>query len=212
MHLFLTLFSIVFFASQASASIVEYAGNPVSVPASGQKVLVHPEAKLATPDGTLALKLSGHGIRTKSILLVKVNVYLAASYVEDPKALNSSDPLAGIQSSKGKILKLTLLRAMSGADIRSSFEESLDYNGVDLNETAIANVFEQFNFSGNAGDTFTLIGYPGSGSLERLVIELPNKTIEEEGKDLSFNFWKVWFGKPLDSGLETLKKALTGKN
>lgn len=194
-----------------AAPVAEYSGTPKFISASGKKVAVYPEAKTKIAgEPEVALKLSGAGIRVKSFLFIPANVYVASSYVADPKVFEGKAPIEGIKASPVRILKLTMLRSLTGADVRKSFEEALKYNDVDVNSTAIANVFAQFTDDANPGDTYTLVAYP-KGSLERLTVEMPTKLVNEEGKDLGVDFFKVWFGKPIDDGIADLQKELIGK-
>lgn len=203
-------FAIALFSLNLLASSVEFTGSPTVVSVSGQKVEVHPEVKTKLAgEAEVALKLSGAGIRKKTVFFVPVNVYYAASYVVDPAVFKGTSPLEGLNASPVRVLKLTMLRNLSGSEIRQSFEEALKFNNVDLNATGMANVFSQFTVDANPGDTFTIVSHPHN-SMERLIVELPSKTISEEAKDLGLDFLKVWFGKPIDGGIEDLQKLLVG--
>jgi hypothetical protein len=69
----------------------------------------------------------------------------------------------------------------------------------------------KMTFDVKSGESLTLIG-TGSGDQEEATWELPGGTISEKGAGAASLFWKSWFGKPADGGLEDLKAdLLSGK-
>jgi hypothetical protein len=204
---FINIFSMLFAVSSFSLAAVEFTGAPQQVSVSGITIPVYPTAKV---DGE-ELKLTGYGTRAKQIFLgLKANVYVAASYSTQP--LESTNPMESVKAAKAKVIQLTFVRNLTSDEIRTSFEEALDKNGVDLNATPIQNIFAQFAFSLKAGQTVTLTGTQNAtGSMEKLVIEVPGKTAQEEGKELATDFWRIWLGIPVDAEMGELKKALVGK-
>jgi hypothetical protein len=103
-----------------------------------------------------------------------------------------------------------MLRTMTAQDIRTAFEEALDVNGVDVNSKAVQSVFSKFQGDLYAGDRILLASYPGERSAETLVIELPKSNISEVGNFLGLDFWKIWFGEPVDELMGELKAKLSG--
>ncbi len=197
--------------AQAADSLVKFEGKSKKL--SG--VEVFSEAKISVGEGEekkeLTLKKSGEGIRKKTkAAVITVDVYVAASYVDDVLSLQrAKDPITGLSGQKAKVLRLTMLRGLTAAEIIESFEGSLDMNGVDLKADEVKAVFAQWNSAVKAGDTITLIGYPTKDG-DQLFIEVGGKTISSKGKDLSLNFWKIWFGKG-DSRMLEVQKLLVGK-
>ncbi len=189
-----------------AASIVEFSGTEAKV--AGVKVLSDAKAKL--PAGEVPLKLSGAGIRTKTKLLLTFNVYVASSYVTDVQALRrAATPVEGVRQQNVKVLKLDMLRALSAAEIRQSFEEALELNGVNIDAAEIQDIFAQWKSAVKTGDSITMIGFEEAKE-DKIVIEVGGKTINSKGKDISFDFWKIWFGKG-DDGITSLQKLLVGK-
>lgn len=206
---FLGLFA--FIATSAFASVVEVKGTAKDVDVSGKIYKVYPEATLNTLNGPVSLKLTGYGVRQKSVAFVKVNVYLATSYVDVDTTLSTTTPIDSLKDAKGRVIMLDMLRAMTASDIRTAFEEALDVNGVDINSKAIQSVFSKFNGDLREGDRILLASYPGERSDETLMIELPRKNIiQETGNFLGLDFWKIWFGEPVDALMGELKARLTG--
>lgn len=190
-----------------AGSMVEFSGPAIKV--SGVDVLADAKVRLAAGDSQL--KLSGSGIRQKTKLFLTFDVYVASSYVSDVQVLRrAATPLEGIRQQKLKVLRLNMLRALSAAEIRQSFEEALITNGVDVDAEAIQNIFNQWSSAVKAGDAITMIGYEEKGE-DKIAIEVAGKTITSVAKDISYDFYKIWFGKG-DAGMMTLQKQLVGKD
>jgi hypothetical protein len=210
MKQFLLGFSVFTFLVGASfGSVVEFKGDVTNIDVSGTPMKVYPQATLTTLNGTSNLKLTGYGIRQKSVAFVKVNVYLATSYVDEGTTLSNS-PIDSLKDAKGRVIVLDMLRTMNAQDIRSAFEEALDVNGVDVNAKAIQSVFSKFEGDLYAGDRILLASYPGERNAETLMIELPKSNISEVGNFLGLDFWKIWFGEPVDELMGELKAKLSG--
>ncbi|NBV49961.1 hypothetical protein EBR03_01530 [bacterium] len=192
-------------------SVVELQGTPTDIDVSGTPMKVFPQATLTTPTGTTNLKLTGYGIRQKAVAFVHVNVYLATSYVDESIALNTDSPVDSLKNAKGRVILLDMLRTMTAQDIRTAFEEALDVNGVDVNSKEVQSLFSQFTGDLYAGDRIVVASYPtGEGTIETLILELPKKTLSESGNLLGLDFWKIWFGEPVDELMGELKAKLTG--
>lgn len=204
------IFFALLVSAQVFAGIVEFQGAPKISAVSGTSVKVFPETTVKTENGDVKLKLSGFGTRKKDVFGISVNVYVAASYLEDLSQVNVEKPLESIQTSKVRVLQLTLVRNVSGADLRASLEEALIVNGVDINSAAFQNFFNGFNFSLKTGESATLIMYAKEGNVEKVVVEVPGKQFSEEAKFLGLDLWKVWFGKidKNDKGLKELQTKL----
>lgn len=172
-----------------------FVGTPLKiVHASGIDVPVY--AHVATDK--MKLNLTGHGIREKTILIASVNVYYAASYMDQKQ----------LEKSKTRALVLTFLRDLNSDKIRSSFTDALKENEVDVETEAMQKLFAMMAFDVKKGSQVRFIGTLGDAS-DTLLIELPGQTIKTEGPKLAENFWKIWFGKPADSGLKDLKELLS---
>ena len=201
---------IALLSAGSFGSVVQMTGTPKDVDVAGKIYKVHPTATLNTLNGPTELKLTGYGVRQKSVAFVKVNVYLATSYVDLDTQISTNNPIDSMKNSKGRVIVLDMLRAMSAADIRTAFEEALDVNGVDVNSKAVQSVFSKFTGDLREGDRIILASYPGERAAETLVIELPKTQIQETGNFLGLDFWKIWFGEPVDALMGELKSRLTG--
>lgn len=208
-----TAVSLVFFGWVQIASFgsqVELTGTPQTIDVSGSQMLVHPQAVLATSNGNLPLKLTGFGVRQKSVAFINVNVYFATSYVDEALTLNPENPIESLKESKGRVILLDMLRTINAQDIRTAFEEALDVNGVNLGSKEIQSLLSRFQGDLYAGNRIVISSYSGANGLEDLVIELPKSTLSESGTFLGLDFWKIWFGEPVDSLMGQLKTKLVG--
>ncbi len=195
-------------STQVFAGLVEFSGTPKSVTASGVTAQVFPEAVLQAGDQKINLKLSGFGIRKKPILFTKVNVYLAASYLDDLSQVKASQPFESIKDTKARVMQLTFLRNLSGAEIRASMEEALILNNVDVNSPAFQTLFGNFTFDIKPGQTMTVAMYNKGGNLEGVTIEVPATRFSVEGNFVGLDLWKGWFGAPVDDGIKDLQPQL----
>jgi hypothetical protein len=164
---------------------------------SGLKIAIATEVKPAA-GGAPKLFLTGAGVRKKKVALFNVNVYVAAHY---------SDVAGKAEAGKVHALELTFLRDLSAEQVRGAFQESLKANGADPNTGALKTVLAKIDMPMPKGTSLTLLGIGG----DKLQIETPTgTTLSGEGPALVTDFWKIWFGKPADSGLADLKPQLTG--
>jgi hypothetical protein len=195
------------------ASLIEGVGIPSQTfDESGVKVPVFAEVtpKAADLPPTVAkLYLTGAGLREKKVTLFHVNVYIAASYIDNASALSPAAPMDGLQKSKVNALQLTFLRNLSAEQVRGAFLESLKKNGADTTNPAIQEVLQKIDMELPKGSTMTLLGVSGIGK-ETLWLETTKGLIHVEGPGLATQFWRIWFGEPADGGLEDLKKKLLG--
>lgn len=192
-------------------SVIRFLGDPdpeLEIKVGQITVPVYREAELTVGDPAVIhhLYLTGAGIRAKRILFSKVNVYTAANYIDNPP-ISQDQPLDTLQNTKAKAMYLTALRDLTADQIRSSFEEALDVNGVDLTEPSMADLIAELTFDLPIESNGTIVGYTNYEG-DHVLIEAPDREIYKVGPDLSFNFWRVWFGIPVDEGMARLKEKL----
>lgn len=199
-----------FFTSMSFSSVVDFQGTPVEIEVSGTGMKVYPQATVATPSGAAPLKLTGYGIRQKAVAFSKVNVYLATSYLDETITLDPTSPIDSLKNAKGRVIVLDLLRTMTAQDIRTAFEEALDINGVDVNSQEVQSLLSQFQGDLYAGNRIVVASYPSERNRETLIIELPKNNLTESGELLGLDFWRIWFGEPVDELMAELKAKLTG--
>ncbi len=199
------LYLSIFLAStvQTTGFAVEFTGKPVK---TIEGVNVYPEVKL----GAEKLYLTGAGLRTKTVVIVKANVYVAAHYLDAGVVLDPKEPMKGLAQSKNRVLHLTFLRDLTSDKIKDSFKDALKENGVDTESGAVKKIFSELNFDMKEKGTVALVGSKLADGTEQLLVEGPTQILAS-GKGLVSLFWTIWFGKPADGGLEDLKAELLGK-
>lgn len=200
-----------------AASLVEYSGTPTelkdtgkSMTDTGRVVKVFPSASITKGKEKMDLKMTGSGIRWKTVAIMDVNVYAAANYLDAAVVMNKQNPIESVGNSKGKVMHMTFFRSLTSKEIGDALKAALEKNGVDLNAPHLKNFFGQFEFAMSPGETMTLIGTKLPNGEEELVLEAPGKVIKGQGKNLATDVWKGYLGIPVDKGLEDLKNKLVG--
>lgn len=194
-------------------SAVTFTGEPVrTVTAGGRSVSVFPGAQVVLEgESAREVFLTGAGVRQKRVI-VNVPVYIATSYLESEEGISRSDPLGSVAANATKVLQITLVRALSGDEVRGAFSESLRENGLDPEEPGMARIFAALPETIAAGDVITIVGYDLAGDEEAVRMEIGGNAVTSTGPDLAQRLWTIWFGVPSDAGLEALKTSLIGGN
>jgi hypothetical protein len=200
-----------------AASLVEFSGSPTELKDSGKSmtdtgrvVKVFPAVSITKGKDKLEMKMTGAGIRWKTVAIMDVNVYAAANYLDSNLAINKQNPIESVANSKAKVMHMTFFRSLTSKEIGDALKAALEKNGVDLNSPHMKNFFGQFEFSMSPGDSMTLIGTKLPNGEEELILEAPGKVIKGQGKNLATDVWKGYLGTPVDKGLEDLKNKLVG--
>lgn len=190
-------------------------GEPTSIIKVGQKEIpIHGEARVfyeGAPQGGVPVFLTGAGVRRKKITFVDVDCYVIASYVGDQNSVDPGNPMNTIAGQPVKALFLTMVRDISAQLIRSSFEDSLDANNVDLTKPGIKDLLSKISFDMPEGKSVSFLGIHERG-LEAVHVETTmGDTFTSRDEALSWDFWSSWFGIPADNHMANLKKKLIGK-
>lgn len=172
---------------------------------------ISPAAEVAgvTMDDTIRIGqstavLTGMGIRTKTLL--KVKVYVAGLYMEKP----SSDTGDIIGSDQPKAMVMTFLyKEVESEKLQESWREGFEANtpaaGSDLKER-MEGFISLFTEPARKGDTYVFAYEPGIGT-SVIIGGDARKTIP--GADFAGALMAIWFGeKPGDGGLKALKKSI----
>ena len=200
-----------------AASLVEFSGNTSelkdagkSMTDTGRVVKVFSDATVTKGKDKFALKVTGAGVRWKTVAIMDVNVYAAANYLDATAKMNAQNPMESVAASKAKVIQMTFFRSLTSKEIGEALKTALEKNGVDLKAAHLKDFFSKFDFSVSPGETMTLIGTKLPNGDEELVLEAPGTQIKGQGKNMATDIWKGYLGVSADSGLEDLKKKLVG--
>ncbi len=180
---------VVVAAIAAAPAVPEWAGlgTPKLHEVSGVNVSVFDAIKV---EG-LRVPLAGWGIREKSLGLFSVNVYAAVHY-------------CGL-SAYPKVLEIVSLRDVSGEKVRGAYEDALVLNGHVVTG-ALKNILDRVATDARKGGKITLIAH--SSDRLSVVDAAGGGPSSFEGQKLSSQFFSIWFGTPVDSGLKDLQIQL----
>lgn len=213
----LSLIVLVINSAIFAASLVEFSGATTelkdtgkSMTDTGRVVKVMSDATILKGKDKLALKLTGAGVRWKTVAIMDVNVYAAANYLDASMKINAQNPIESAAASKGKVMHMTFFRSLTAKEIGDALKAALEKNGVDLKAPHLKDFFSRFEFSLSPGESMTLIGTKLPNGDEELVLEAPGTVIRGQGKNMATDVWRGYLGNPVDSGLEDLKKKLIG--
>ena len=202
-------------SSTVFGSLLEFEGSPSQVITVGNiKVPVYAEARVHVgnaPSSGFPVYLTGAGIRVKQIVFVDTNLYATSSYVDNTSGISKTDPLGSLARNNVKALSLTLLRDLSADEIRSSFEDALMANNVDLDSPGVKELLSKITFDMPAQSTTSIAGFVDGHSDSAFIETSTGYKASAQDKGLSLNFWRVWFGIPVDDGMKALKANLIGK-
>lgn len=205
-------FTVIGMAVQAlSAPLIQFEEKPLqTIEISEQKVFIYSNGTLSAAGKKTPLFLSGYGVRTKKVIVVKVKAYLMAHYLDTPEKLSPIDGVEKIKQAKVKAFVMTFLRDIPREKILNSFNEALEKNAVDISESKIAALIQKLSVDYSQGSTLTVISVSDSGT-DTVFFDSQTTQGQETGPDLGNRLWLAWFGKPVDSGIESLQPYLLGK-
>lgn len=171
-------------------------------------------SELKVDNTTTQLKSVSHGIRKKKVFgLVPVKVYSAQLLAAKPEALIKSEDqaLTSLKAAGPIQLRLTMLRDLSGKQIKESFSDALKVNSVAIDSTDMKNVLDAIAGISEfkKGQSFSIVG---SQQAEKgiLYLQKPDGEIVTitGSAGLPEQMFSIWFGKPVDDKLADLKKEL----
>lgn len=136
------------------------------------------------------------GVRKKRVLVTNVSVYRLDRYEScDGKAFP-------------RVLRLVFLRDVGSEKIRDSFRDALAANAVPVGDDSLLGKLLSDWKQDLKEDSSLWIIADKKDSTERLALATDSTEIKTESGDAASQFWKIWFGKPADSGLETLQSQI----
>lgn len=195
--------------------------NVLSLEPSGKTIENVAIAKSATAkiaDRSLHFDAVGAGLRSKKVAIVNVKVYVTQLMLSDASHYVRTD--AGALDSAAEVsasaLKLDFLRSVDAQTVQLAFRDSLIANDVDLNDTGIKAFLDAVSAGGDADQgkalTIVLEHLPSGQDAVTYEDTAGKSTTVVSGQGFVKKILAIWLGKPADSGLVNLKKALIQGN
>lgn len=208
----LAMFGITI-AAQAATVVTPKGDVALTVGTAAVPVVAYRSVGLQL-DGATALTelhLTGAGNREGLFGLLPYGV---VSYISvDPASIAAGEEksklLETVRNSETKLLQMTMLMDLSAKQIRNAFKDALRANDVNLNEPAIAGLLEKIAFPFKMGLQVNIIGYAKDAHTQVVRVEVEGReALVAEGENLASNFWKIWFGIPVDDKMGDLQVKL----
>lgn len=161
----------------------------------------------------LKMDVLGAGLRAKTVLVVKANVYVAqlfsdnkAGYVRDANQALSSL----VKNSNRVALKIDMLRTVSASALVTSFKEALAANKITLDaELNSALALMEKSAEATSGKTITLLMTKDNGKTNLYYEPTVGDAVSMVGSaEMMGKIMAIWLGVPADDGLATLKADL----
>jgi hypothetical protein len=208
--LFLSGMALAFQALAAPGPTLKDLGDAVATEkANGIEVKIYGEVTATIPgmDKPINLFKTGYGPRKKKLGVVTAPLYVMESFIDNKNALDSNQPLTSLRDSKVKALRLSIVFPLTAGQLRQSFTEGLERNGV-LNKPVIKRLVESIKSGLTPRQVATFVSVT-KGNVDDVYITLPNDVLHEDSENLGQDFWSIWFGIVKgDVGLEALRPQL----
>ena len=216
----LALCSLVLTITSSFAGSLTTVADPTHVI---QGVTVAKSATATTAEGKFSLAAVNAGIRTKKVVFINANIYVAQIFVDQPAAFvhavagadmkSDVSSLSSLAAQNVVALKLDFVRDLDAATIIDSFDTALQANGmVAANDTGLTQMLQAIDKGGDMikGDSITIVGVNGPTN-DKLYVENSKGTsvVVTSDNKLVDKMFAIWLGVPADDGLATLKKTLT---
>lgn len=194
---------------ESKDSMVEYLGKPDMVELSGLSLPVYKEARIKVgPYKDTKVYLTGWGTYSRLIFFPR-RVYFAVSYTAKETGISKEDPMKSIGESEVEVMRLTMFMDVNKTQAKRHFEQGLLANDIDADREDIQDLLNEIPDTARK-DVTTLIAI-GPQKSEKLWMEYPEEVVESNwAENRAFDLWNTWFGKPLDTYMEQLKKDLIG--
>lgn len=210
-NLFAILLATTVMASSAHASLLETTKNSNK---TIEGVQIASEANVNVDKQQLPVSIVGAALRAKTVLIMKVKVYVIELLSSDASSFvrSEADALNSLDKSRTIAMRMSFLRTLDAATMQQSFTESLNANGVNPNEPAIAQLLTTVKNGGdaNSGDTMTVVMQKNADKSETVYFENPKHQVAaiKGPEGFAHKVMSIWLGVTTDSGLETAKQQL----
>ncbi len=196
-----------------SANLLAATSNTISVTSGSQSiegVTLGDRATLTKTDDTqVNLVNAGFGVRVKKVALMNVKIYVAQLFVSELDRLDKAADriLSSLDAQTAAMLKITLIRNVTGEQIKESFESALQANSVDTKRADMQNFFNVvMKYSPEVGDSYDFVSLDTNHLL--MIFNSASGTKSDVVELRTSDIWSIWFGVPADAGMKKLKDAI----
>lgn len=205
------LFSIVMAASVlAQAALLSYVPGKYKY----ENVVLNQTAAINDDKGApteAKMDLLGAGIRSKTILVASVKVYVLQLFADNKAAFSrDANALNSLDSSSRVALKIDMLRTVSADSLSTSLKDAVEANGYPV-DGEIGNLLSLMSKSAEAtsGKSLALLMVKKDGKTNVYYEDTKGVMQSFVGSaDLSKKILSIWLGTPADDGLAALKTTL----
>lgn len=163
----------------------------------------------------LKMDILGAGLRTKTVLVAEVKVYVAQLFSDNKNAFSrdGANALSSlVQNSNFVALKIDMLRTVTASALATSFKEALDANGhaIDSELSNLLTAIEK-GAPATAGKTITLLlKKDAAAGKTNMYYEDTTGAVQSfvGSAPMMSKIMSIWLGTPADDGLEKLKSQL----
>ncbi len=181
------------------------------------------QATVTNDLGTSQIAFVNAGVRVKKVAVINVKVYVTQFFADQPARFVKTPATADLAVDTSSLksiadlgtvaLKLDFVRDLDAASIVDSFDDALKANGLtSATDTGLSEVLRAIEAGGDMypRDSISIVGVNGATN-DTLYIENNRGVARKITADnkLVEKMFSIWFGIPADSGLKTLKGALT---
>jgi hypothetical protein len=207
MKIFVSLATALLLSVNASAALLSADGT------SGKLEKVNLSSSVTTNTENESMKLSyvGSGLRAKKVVFVNIKVYVAEFFVSNPEKFKKTEPLNSLKDQKAVAIQLHFLRGVDAENVQKSFKEALSANGVNIDDAGVKQFLEAVAKGGEAqeGKALSILGSQLADGSQKISYETTSGSITEiKGQGLVEKVFSIWFGKPSDDGVATLKNSI----
>lgn len=210
-QLVITLAAVVAMTSTASAALLnttKQSGKAI------ESVSISQDANVSIENQQIPVSIIGAGLRSKKVAIVNVKVYVAELMSSDASKFvrNDAEALNSLNQSRTIAYRLNFVRTVDAPTVQSSFAEAFKVNGVNVNETAIAQFLAAVKAGGDAisGKTLTVVAHKNADKTESIYYEDSNgkvtKVVGTEGT--AKKIFVICLGKGADAGVDNLRNQI----
>jgi hypothetical protein len=161
-------------------------------------------------DSTLKMDLLGAGVRSKTVLVAQVKVYVIQIFSDNKAAFSRDANALNSLKNANVALKIDMLRTVSADSLSSSLRDATEANGYQ-DDAEVENLLAIMAKSAEAtsGKSLALLMTKKDGKTNVYYEDTKGVMQSFSGSaELSTKILSIWLGTPADDGLAALKTTL----